>query len=853
MMKHRTVSHAVLMGLIAAPAFAAEAVADNSEPLVDMAADEFTDAEMVDDGQRFSYDLGDQRRNWNHRRWSIHTFDEPRDLTDFNAIRLSVRTDEPRDDAGVFIAIRESEGDTWYYHAWAASLNNEQTTATVFFDDFALPFHSSPPEGGFFDDNMRLDLDAIDGVAIGTINPLGIGELEFTVTEVDLVKAEDTTPRELDVHVTGRPLAINDTDLVPAGLFGSYNLPDGHTERYRLALDRRMHHNALDGSPRFGHDEITHIMVNTMGDRVRPSPRLTHSDWEQRSREQGRRFAEAAKERDETVYVEYYNEPYLNWANRNRAGFINRFYDESKAEEGGPVHIKHDGEKAPHLRWTRDYDAPKWNWLSRRDWRRGRDEDGRVYSPVHAPPYGGMQGVYGGGWQPNLHPPEDVEDGETYEANGRELEAFTPWHIYDETQFTFWSGKGMLKFYNEPMRAVGEAMKEVDADTVYMVGWGFRPGEDHWAAWDMLYKPTIDEGIDVIDAVVDHDYGGSPVRMAAHYEVVTAYGVTEHDKWLYNYNTETAMGSDPQAYPDVPEQPAQLQADRNKFEWTMTKMLHALQYVPDKARGFMWFGYGGNWWSDGGEGVAMDMLRNLRGQLVDVDVPDDQHLYVVAAIDGTDPQNPRPDNMEDRKELVVAVINDHPQKRTVNLRIDAPQGASFTDEVIVRKPDFTKDDVDDRIVKTTDRVDGDSYRVEGLELDYRGVAVYTFPLRGEPDTEPGIQRHQAFVDSILQEVGVGEPHTVNIQLDPAQVENAERAAVRIVGERLQRGEGAVTINGTRYELPAAPTPANHAFLRQLEIDVADLREDNELVFEVADERHAGFLLGKASLVVDVAD
>ena len=63
--------------------------------------------------------------------------------------------------------------------------------------------------------------------------------------------------------------------------------------------------------------------------------------------------------------------------------------------------------------------------------------------------------------------------------------------------------------------------------------------EDDWAAWDILYKPTIDRNIDWIDGIHEHHYQGDTTAMNGSYEVLSAYGMTEHNKWLYSYNTET--------------------------------------------------------------------------------------------------------------------------------------------------------------------------------------------------------------------------------------------------------------------------------------------------------------------------
>ena len=48
---------------------------------------------------------------------------------------------------------------------------------------------------------------------------------------------------------------------------------------------------------------------------------------------------------------------------------------------------------------------------------------------------------------------------------------------------------------------MASGIKAVNPGAVCIAGWGFRWHEDHWGAWDMIYKPTIDKNIDLIDGV----------------------------------------------------------------------------------------------------------------------------------------------------------------------------------------------------------------------------------------------------------------------------------------------------------------------------------------------------------------
>jgi len=863
-----------------------------AETVVDLSKQTFSGAESVADGQKFTLDLGTERRNWTHAKWSVLQLERPLDLSKHNAIVLRVTTLEPRIDAGVYLAVLESDG-SWYSLPWACDLTRSSNVGVARFADFAQPMYHNPPGGNFRDENGRLDVDAITAIAIGVVNPLGIGKVSFTVTGIEALTVELPEPKPVQIDVTGKLIDINGTDTLPAGIFGGFNLKgiatgkatvtiDGKTyhveggevkvggetlkvrkgrvqigkkkykvnqpsvsrvKRYRLAADRKIMYDH-GGNVHFG-DEMTPIMINSPGDRTQPSFRLADRNWQANYEAAGRKAGASAKASKRTAYVEFWNEPYLNWANINRKNFNPKFYDQDKASEGGAVHIKHDGSVAPHLRWTRNYDAPPWQWCSSEaEWRRGKSEKGGWTLP-YAMPYGGW---YPGKWRSEsakLNPPADVKDGEQYEAgNGKTYTAFTPWHIYDETQFTYWSGQGMLKMYVEPLQAYGKALKEAGGDNVVLIaGWGNRPSEDHWAGWHRLYKPTIDATHEFIDAINDHDYGGDPRNLPSSYEVACAYGVTKYGKWLYGYNTECASSTDPQVYGDA----ANFSADAAKFQWVTTKIIHALQYVPDKARVFLHFGVGGGFWSDGGEGVAMDLLRNVRGRLVHVNKTDAK-VYAIACIDGADPLAPRPDDLGDGQQLVVVVLNDDHVSRDVKLNVKAPGGTSF--ERMTQRTVAIKDGMPTLVGKAAEEK-GDSHDID-VTLDAGQVMTFSFDLKGKvaADAKADVKRRQFFGDAILQDVTAKSPVKQTIEIDAAALSGTEQAWLRFVAERLDHGEGVVEFNGKTYELPAAVTPENTAWIRRLPIKLADLQAENALTFKVSSDAEAGYLLGTCSVEIE---
>ncbi len=888
-----------LYGWLASTALFHGAVfAAEGKSLTEIAPLAFSGAEQSGAQVQFAFDLGTQRRNWTHNRWSVMPFPAEVDLSAYNGLRLQVSTDKPRRDVGVYVAIREADG-TWYAHSWACELTQASNEATVRFADFAQPFYSNPPEGGFKDENDRLDLDKITGVAIGVINPLGVGEVNFNLEALSFVKMDEEKATAVTVEVTGELLDVNGTTSVPPGTFGSFNLksiPTGEepfmmingerlpvvdrkvtyqgqeytldkrnrvrikmpgekkakrftatipsiprAEKFRSGSTRKIHFQ-LNGGAEVGSEKIP-MRINSYGDRTQPPVRVADANWKQTMATLAKNVAAKAESSEGPVIVEFWNEPYLNWANDNRKGFNPAHYDVSKATEGGPVQIRHDGAVAPHLKWTRDRSKLPWDWTRKgnQEFRRGRAENGGVTMGSWARKYQTPRHVW---YQQveNENPPDSVKDGETYTAkNGKTYTAFTPWTIYDETQFTFWSGKGMSKMYDEPLVEFARAAKEQAGEKVIIIaGWGNRPSEDHWAGFHQLYKPTIDASWKYIDGINDHDYGGSPLRMPANYEVVNAYSETVYGKSLTFWNTEAASNMDPQAHGGA----EQRSADAMKFQWVSRKIAQSLDSIPDKIRNISHFGLGGGFWSDGGEGVAFDLMRELRGRLVYAHSPQ-QDVYVVASIDGTDALAPRGE-LGDQQVMTVLVLNDALKARQINLSIQAPAGASFAAKGRVRAASYDWSSGKPVIEEQEISTDGQEAKLS-LELASRAPLVVNLALAKpiDPQAAATLKQEQFLHNAILHEVHAGAPAKAMIAIPSAA--SVKKASLRLVVERLADGEGQVLINGKALALPGAPTAEGSPLILEMPLDPSLLKAENEVIFQVTDPARAGYLLGMASI------
>ncbi len=799
-----------------------------------------------------SFDMGSKRRNWNHARWKVVAFATPLDARNLQGLRIQVNTDTPNPAAGVTVALQEADG-SWFSVPQVVDLVKAQNSGELYFSDLRAPAYFNPPGGSFKDENGQFDTDNLKAIAFGVVNPLGIGKVEFSVTAVQGIQAVDANLPPLEIKVGGALWEVNGTDTLPAGVFGGFNLKNTRDpatgqnirrlDRYRLALDRQIDFSRQGQGPAFGKG-MAPSKILSVGDRTQSSLRFTDPNWKQNYDKWGRSLGSKVKASGRSALVEFWNEPYLNWANDNRVNFDPKFFRRGEAKEGAAVTLAIDGTELPHLKWTKDFSAPPWNWTraGRQEWRRGRNEKGKSSVWQHARPYKIAHHQWRKMMQ-ELNPKDSVADGETYQAKGQSWTAFTPWHVYDETQFTYWSGKGMLLPYIDPLLAYAGGIKATAGDAVTVIaGWGMRPSEDHWDAFHLLYKPTIDAAVGVIDAYNDHDYGADPRVMAANYEVVTGYAMANHGKWLVAYNTETASNADPQTRSGQ----VQLSGNADKFRWVTHKIANLLDYSPDKCKGLLHFGVGGGFWSDGGEGVAMDLMRELRGRLLySYDTHPDVH--VVTSVDGTDPLAPKPSDLPEAQQQVTLLFNASPELRVAKLSNVPAPGTRFNNAVLRTANIGETGKVE--LVNTPVRVQANGYPLE-IELKPGIPVLLINTLEGtlKEQGAPTVRTRQIFGKEVLEEVTAAAPKTMSLNI--GNLQGLKRARLRFVAERLSRAEGWVEVNGTRLELPAAVAPENGALVRELELDPALLKATTELRFGVQSDDHAGYRLGVASVIVD---
>ena len=464
------------------------------------------------------------------------------------------------------------------------------------------------------------------------------------------------------VAVGGAGLSLNGTDSVPRGLFGVHNTPLSEAQAAEWGIDSVRVINRSPGKPMVADGVVTTVgsdgkprstgypasidpFIECLYDRYQPALQLTRKDWRERLAALGRSYGEQTRATGRRHLIEFWNEPYLNWATQPGVSYLGRWYDETEAEAGKPMRLKTTGEIAPGLAWHR-----------------------RIFAAV-VPANGEIDAVCTG------RIPADGKAGQTvklrYSQQSITLEEgatvvfpnFGPrvlrqvWIGRDTEQKHYWSGPYNRELYIGMYRAFAEALKQADPQVEVAAGWGVNLFNEGWSAWRELYQPTIDALHPWMDGLHEHHYGGDTRLVAASYEVAYAYTLARHGKRLRFWNTEAGGHLDPEQPGNA--KPANEGTPLVRATAAMTYLLRDVLYLlarcPDKA----YTRAAHHPHENGGDVIAFQMLKPLRGRLLESS-SSAQDLWPVASLDG------------DR--LVVALFNDRREARQVALSVQAPPG-----------------------------------------------------------------------------------------------------------------------------------------------------------------------------------
>ena len=517
------------------------------------------------------------------------------------------------------------------------------------------------------------------------------------------------------------------------------------------------------------------FIIDCMGERLHPATYLLRDDWEVFLHETGKEYGRRALEAGIIPRVEFWNEPYLNWAERSRVNYNVKFYRQDLAVEGGAVSVRRESGELdiiPHLQWVP-----------------ARDET------VSQTPTGLM--------------------------------------IIDTTAPSYWSGKGNGYIYDAMARAYFSGLKLGHPQAVAIAGWGFRWNEHAWKPWGILYQPTIDNLIDLIDGVHEHHYQGDPTNVLASYEVVTAYAVTKHNKWLRMYNTESNDLVDAPAVGAVntPEKVAANQHYR-RFVYNLRDILYAVSVLPDKAASRSLIH-----WNHTPKAIrdVFTFVKELRGRLV-VTESSDPNVWVVSSLD----------TFAGRTTLTTIMFNNHRRPVTVQPTIGIPSGY----RLIEREAQTWRQSPGRLELSLHTEDPGQS----SWEIQGRLASKIVQTLEVVPDSKPAtvFSWDQYFNAEFFQHISPDLSHEYVLTVPEDHLQRAEGAKLRVLLEGLRRNEGLVTVAGVDYQLPPALTRDNGLRLVDIPLAIDSIRQAQgnlSLRFATQGDKAAGYHLVKASLLL----
>lgn len=540
------------------------------------------------------------------------------------------------------------------------------------------------------------------------------------------------------LHATGRDLEINGISELPARLFSIHHGPEATPELvadWGLEGVRVIQHVPTGQVSRTG----APFTLDCLFDRYQPATLLFDPQWEANLDRLATGVAKGiADDAAGTRAVEFWNEPYLNWAAKPGVNFDGLYYDQTRAVAGGPVHDLKTGEVLPGLVW----DAPRTV----------------AYAEFpHKPDYVATRFM-----------PSTVKAGEDFLWRGRPFHTCSRWWVRDVGQPSWWAGPTCLRYYLQMAVPFAKKVKEVAPDAPLVVGWGFHLFEGDWKSWDVVHRETMDTLAPWMDGYGEHHYAINPQRVAMSYEIGWAYMMGMHGRNIGFWNTEAGGIQDPERPDSIYPLPGDRRSSRAKesrgaLTYFLRDILTLLRTVPDKAK--MRCAHEPQ--STPGVPAGFRLLAPLRGTLSETISPEPD-IFAVAARKG------------DR--FTVVCYNGTRNEVTRSVRVDAPAGTKL---VAMRQQELLESSAegDYKLEEKETTLAADTAMWEGEVVLPAGLAVcLVFTLDGE--AAPAVLKSQQFVGKdVFQKVGSESPTFFRIPLPKEALEKAKSAKVRWVYSR----------------------------------------------------------------------
>ena len=585
------------------------------------------------------------------------------------------------------------------------------------------------------------------------------------------------------IHVNGKFRVVNGTSQVPAGLFGVHATPltpemvaGWGIESVRVILQKPTGKPIVPGASNVVSAGVKQV-VECFYDRYQPALLLTDPSWKSHLETLARNYAGNAKITGFNHVIEFWNEPYLNWASKPGVNYDGALYE--PGVEGAPMTLKGWDKPLDSLIWSKQLVAVD-------------EASGHVnyLASSYALPLI---------WKGNLKEGDEYVFRQTTKCRIESL----PWGK-DPGQASFVSGPQNSLFYRWMFVPFAKALKETNPDVQLVGGWDFNISQDDWLSWPVLFKPLIDDSIQWLDGIDEHHYGGDTRMVAGTYEVVSAYAQTAYGKHLKFYNTEAGGLLDPER-PDAlgaPKWTGDSIAEKNgAASYFLRDVIHMIDNCPDKAAARA--AHEAN--KNGGNEIAFKLLKDLRGNLLSVKSTDPR-VWAVASVSG--------------RKLCLVVFNDNATSKIEPVKIDAPSGTEFeSGECVSITPDIT-------LASTPVTASGKNFS-SNATINSKSAIKWTFELNTAPDPANGPTEveTQYCSDAIINRLGRGRPVAMDVKIPAEVLKSATGARLKIVQEGWADGT-VCTINGRKLNLDV-----NETWTHIQSLDPALLQPVNKLVFE----------------------
>ena len=164
----------------------------------------------------------------------------------------------------------------------------------------------------------------------------------------------------VEVRVSGEVRAFNGVTEIPAALFGVHatRLTPERQKEWGVESVRVIVHGPTTrpivpgGNPAV--PEGISTVVECFYDRYQPALLLSDPrNWQAKLEDLARGYGLNARQTGLTHHIEFWNEPFLNWATRPGVNYDAEFYEQAGREEGRPMTIRGGQQPLPHLVWSR--------------------------------------------------------------------------------------------------------------------------------------------------------------------------------------------------------------------------------------------------------------------------------------------------------------------------------------------------------------------------------------------------------------------------------------------------------------------------------------------------------------------